>query len=434
MAEKTISTRIINKNATSSEWSTSTLVLKKGEIALAQITSAEGGNYSVPTYAMKIGDGTHTFSQLNWLVAPASDVYDWAKKASLEYSDLPIEEINNNIATAINALESGDTEVAKQFVTTVGVLNGKLVVSRRALTADDIPTLAISKISGLQTALNDKVSSSNYNSDISDINKSMSGLDGRVSTVEGKLDNVTNVMDFVGAFPTAPTTAQKGDVYVNTTDGKEYVYDGTKWVELGDETRLAQLETAVEELSSNQLSAGTSIEIDDSHRINLKYDTNLFSTSSGYLTFASDNTILSGNYLQDSSSIAIYSKSTNNNDTLNLEANEIDITSMYSAGNAGKARISVATDGLILNDNNYGLQTLYSPTDGSGGGLLLGRYDSVTDAITSNTLSPWLLIDDNGIQANVTPTDSNHLITLGFADERYLKSTDTYILNCGGAS
>lgn len=433
MAEKTISTRIINKNATSSQWSTSTLVLKKGEIALAQITSAEGGNYDVPTYAMKIGDGINTFNQLNWLVAPASDVYDWAKKESLAYSDLPTAEINNAITTAINALDSGDTAVAKQFVTTVGVLNGKLVVSRRALTADDIPTLAISKISGLQSALNDKVSNDTFESTKTTLSDSIEGLDGRVSTVEGKLDNVTNVMDFVGAFPTAPTTAQKGDVYVNTTDGKEYVYDGTKWVELGDETRIAQLETKVDNLTSNQLSEGTSIEIDDSHRINLKYDTNLFSTSSGYLTFASDNTILSGNYLQDGSSITIYSKSTNNYDMLHLEANEIDITSMYSAGNAGKARISVATDRLILNDNNYGLQTLYSSTDGSVGGLLLGRYDSDTDAITSNDRFPWLLLDDDGIKANITPTASNDIVNVTYVENNYIKNTDTLILDCGGA-
>ena len=376
MAEKTISTRIINKNATSSEWSTSTLVLKKGEIALAQITSAEGGNYDVPTYAMKIGDGINTFKQLNWLVAPASDVYDWAKKPSLAYSDLPTTEINNAITTAINALDSGDTEVAKQFVTTVGVLNGELVVSRRELTADDIPTLAISKISGLQAELNDKVSSSNYNSDISDINKSMSGLDGRVSTVEGKLDSVTNVMDFVGAFATAPTTAQKGDVYVNTTDGKEYVYDGTKWVELGDETRLAQLETKVDKISSNKLTAGTAIEIDSNNKINLLYNSDIF-------------------------------------------------TGTYSC-NAG---LSISESNTILNIGLGGDANSFIGMTGCNTELSIQSENQINISVGAVDLT----VSSNNVSVNVSPSGSNDIVIKGYADSHYLELADTYILNCGGA-
>lgn len=98
-AEKTILTRIINKNASLTEWMGSTLPLKKGEIALAYIETKQtatdaNGNITVqyvPTYLMKVGDGTHTFKDLNWLAAPASDVYDWAKKAALDENDLPSE-------------------------------------------------------------------------------------------------------------------------------------------------------------------------------------------------------------------------------------------------------------------------------------------------------------------------------------------------------
>lgn len=95
--EKTILTRIINKNASLNEWMSSTLPLKKGEIALAYIETKQTATDAngkitvqyVPTYLMKIGDGTHTFKDLNWLAAPASDVYDWAKKAALDENDLP---------------------------------------------------------------------------------------------------------------------------------------------------------------------------------------------------------------------------------------------------------------------------------------------------------------------------------------------------------
>lgn len=380
MAEKTINTRIINKNATSSQWSTSALVLKKGEIALAQITSAEGGNYDVPTYAMKIGDGTHTFSQLNWLVAPASDVYDWAKKPSLEYSDLPTTEINSNISslikTAIEALYVTDTAVSKQFVTAVSEADGKISVTRRALTADDIPTLAISKISGLQSALNDKVSNDTFESTKTTLSNSIEELDGRVSTVEGKLDNVTNVMDFVGAFPTAPTTAQKGDVYVNTTDGKEYVYDGTKWVELGDETRIAQLETKVNDLSNSQLKAGTAIGIDSGNNINVLYDSSVFtdnySCNKG-LSISESNTILNIGLGGDANS---FIGMTGCNTELSIQS-------------ANQINISVGATDLIVSPSN--------------------------------------------VSVNVSPSNSNDIVIKGYADSHYLELADTYILDCGGA-
>lgn len=115
MAEKTILTRIINKNASLAEWMSSTLPLKKGEIALAYVETKQekkedNGNITVqyvPTYLMKIGDGSHTFKDLNWLAAPASDVYDWAKKAALEEADLP--------ATWKKSVDDAVADVAKKL-------------------------------------------------------------------------------------------------------------------------------------------------------------------------------------------------------------------------------------------------------------------------------------------------------------------------------
>lgn len=58
--------------------------------------------------------------------------------------------------TAIANLDVEDSPVAKQFVSAVSEEDGKISVSRRALIADDIPELGISKISGLQSALDGK--------------------------------------------------------------------------------------------------------------------------------------------------------------------------------------------------------------------------------------------------------------------------------------
>ena len=101
MAEKQVKTRIINKHGALADWASSTLVLKEGEIALAYIETTkpndQGGTYTVPTYLMKVGDGTNKFADLEWLAAPASDVYAWAKKANLALADIPMADVTNTL-------------------------------------------------------------------------------------------------------------------------------------------------------------------------------------------------------------------------------------------------------------------------------------------------------------------------------------------------
>ena len=186
MAEKILQTRIINKNATLAEWNSSSLKLKQGEIALAfvnaQTTDSKGNIVHVPTCVMKVGqkdaDGNEqTFKDLPFLSAPASDVYAWAKAQKFdEAGNLP------NTNAAIKALQDAigaDGSVAAQIesaiVTALAKLaleevtvgtgkiigsikqeNGKVVATTRDLEAADIPTLAISKIDGLQAALDSK--------------------------------------------------------------------------------------------------------------------------------------------------------------------------------------------------------------------------------------------------------------------------------------
>lgn len=65
--------------------------------------------------------------------------------------------VTSEISTKIGTLDKADAAVAGQVVSAVSETNGIITVSRRALVADDIPTLATSKISGLDTALNGKV-------------------------------------------------------------------------------------------------------------------------------------------------------------------------------------------------------------------------------------------------------------------------------------
>lgn len=180
MAEnKNFNVRIVNKNDTFSNWESSTVILKKGEIALASVDvpknsdNPDSPTLYVPTYLMKIGDNEHTFAELPWLHALAADVYEWAKKENPTIDELPANlqtaiknlqsavgdggSVAETIQNAINALDVEDEAVVNQFVTAVSETDGKISVTRRALAANDIPELGIDKITGLQTALDAKL-------------------------------------------------------------------------------------------------------------------------------------------------------------------------------------------------------------------------------------------------------------------------------------
>ena len=63
----------------------------------------------------------------------------------------------------IDALNVNDTAVAKKFVSAVSETAGKITVERRELVAEDVPELGISKISGLQGALDAKQDTVTFN-------------------------------------------------------------------------------------------------------------------------------------------------------------------------------------------------------------------------------------------------------------------------------
>lgn len=81
MADKILNTRILLKHATLDEWNSSSLILKKGEVAFATVPTVEGS--TLEPVMLKVGDGSKTFAQLDWASAKAADVYGWAKAAGL---------------------------------------------------------------------------------------------------------------------------------------------------------------------------------------------------------------------------------------------------------------------------------------------------------------------------------------------------------------
>lgn len=105
--------------------------------------------------AIKAGAGSQTgmWDKLGGTI----DLSAYAKSADVANTYATKTAVTSEISTKIGTLDKTDTAVAGQVVSAVSETDGIITVSRRALVAGDIPTLATSKISGLDTALNGKV-------------------------------------------------------------------------------------------------------------------------------------------------------------------------------------------------------------------------------------------------------------------------------------
>ena len=101
-----------------------------------------------------------------------------------------------------------ETAVAKQFVSAVSEAGGKITVERRALLAEDVPELGISKISGLQAAIDAKQDIVTFDGDY--------GASNKAATVKTVTDAVAAVVSN-GADKAADDTIKGAKLYA---DGK----------------------------------------------------------------------------------------------------------------------------------------------------------------------------------------------------------------------
>lgn len=181
MADKILNTRILLKTDTLENWNSSTLPLKKGEIAIATVAATAGTGLTEPVVMIKIGeDGVKTFKDLPWnFYAKASDVVAAAKSESalttfvnnvISNAGIATDEamtaLAGRVTTAegeIDALQGlvGDTAVATQIRNAINDLDLANTYAAKAHThtkseiTDFDHTHAIADVTGLQTALDE---------------------------------------------------------------------------------------------------------------------------------------------------------------------------------------------------------------------------------------------------------------------------------------
>lgn len=145
---------------------------------------------------------------------------------------------SNKIATvktvtnAIEALDVTDTAVTDNFVTAVSEADGKISVSRAAVTT----ALGFTTPDAYHKT-NNPIATKKY-------------VDGAIGDLQDALDNISGALRFRGTVTTDPTSSttptddgmgefKKGDVLLNTANSKEFIYDGSNWVEIGSENIYA---------------------------------------------------------------------------------------------------------------------------------------------------------------------------------------------------
>lgn len=151
-------------------------------------------------------------------------------------------DLTNDIKTKIEGLDVTDTAVAKQFVSAVSETDGKITVERRALLAEDVPELGISKISGLQNALNAKQDTVTFDGTYSATNKA--------ATVKTVTDAAAAVVSN-GADKASDDTVKGAKLYADgkssdaLTAAKAYA-DGLVTGDTGVSARVDALEEKVD--------------------------------------------------------------------------------------------------------------------------------------------------------------------------------------------
>ena len=430
MADKTLKTRIVSKHASYTAWADSTLVLLAGEIALASIETTkpdgQGGQITVPTYLMKVGDGTKTFKELNWLAAPASDVYAWAKKASLELADIPkmdaahiptlgIDKIDSlgtklsNIDTkiadleravgtggsvaeaiknAINALDvdassDSDAENGGVVIASISETDGKISVTRRALTANDIPELAVEKIKGLKADLDglkakDTALDGAINKEVTDREAADTAINAVISELKTAIGSMSNIMNFRGAVEStaAITDPVEGDVIAVTAGadaGKEFVYSNGKWEEFGSVT--AQ-DTAIKALQDRAANLETKMTAAEG-----KLET-IQGTGEGSISKAAVDTLASAKSYAD----------TKKNEVVGDEGDDATAATVVGAKKYADKKVADLANGAVKT-NTDGIADLKTRLD-----VVTGRYVAVENDKLVTHAGDTIIFDCGGIE------------------------------------
>lgn len=238
MATKNLNTRIITKHADLSVWESSSLILKEGEVVLAKVLVPQPDGTQAPTFVAKVGNNA-TFASSPWLFAKASDVYGWAKKAQLDVADIPALDISK--ITGLQAALDNKVETS--------VFNAKVTELQGAITGANESAVSAAKeyANQLNTAMDGRVKTIEDDylkaADKTALQGSIDGVAGRATALETSVAGILNedtgieakakaytdaeVAKATGAAATAQAAAEAAQAAADAAQGDVDTLEGT---------------------------------------------------------------------------------------------------------------------------------------------------------------------------------------------------------------
>lgn len=251
MANKELSIKqLLLRNDTSTNWTANNPVLGKGEMGI-----------EIDSNKFKLGDGVKGWNELAYATSNEAETAkkllnarsinitgDASGSASFDGS------ANANINLVL--ANSGATAGTYSFIT----VNAKgLVTSIRAITAADIPSLTLSKISDAGTAASKNVGTASGN-------VVAVGSDGKIPTAVIPSLAISDIHEVSSQSAMLALTAQTGDVAVRTDENKTYMLKASpastlaNWVLLRtptDAVLSVNGQTGAITLTTNNISEGS---------------------------------------------------------------------------------------------------------------------------------------------------------------------------------
>lgn len=259
MAEKILNTRVALKYDLFANWQSSSLVLKKGEIAIAEIpsTSSDSG-LTPPAIGVKVGDGQKTFSQLGWIQAIAGDVQAWAKaatKPSYNSTEIAAEVTTGDgktVESRITALEASDA-AADVYRVQKDASADKWYLQKKAANEADTEYATVSTID-----LVDILDAKQDNLEFDGTYNASTNKVATVATVTGAVEALDYTATGMGAGKTIATLTEVDGVIAATFQDIEITLSQVS--DAGD-AAAKDVDTAIDDVSTSASYNGTSTDL-----------------------------------------------------------------------------------------------------------------------------------------------------------------------------
>ena len=227
--------------------------------------------YILQYYDDDTDDWVNTTSEIDFstVINRLNAIENWANGAQTDIGNIEmplVGYISDVVSLAVGRLDTNDTVVDHQFVTSVSQNNGKITVSRNALDASDITTGVFTTTQGgtgftevnlneiLVGSTNGQLQKTNISTKITEEESSnnIPTTGAVISYIEDQTAGLTGAMHFIGEAsvtivensrvnPQIPgynfRAVQPGDVILS--EAKEFVWTGSYWRLLGDEGSYA---------------------------------------------------------------------------------------------------------------------------------------------------------------------------------------------------